>query len=110
MDDKPSEKPEPDTRSVGEAPDVLVGDIDSPALASVRRPRRRRRLKKSLIFGVCASIIGLGSLAASAWIYTDMRREMVRVSTEIAQLRLSLDLYVQRGSAAAPAPATAKGP
>lgn len=110
MDDKPSEKHAPDTRSVGEAPDVLVGDIDSPALASVRRPHRRRRLKKSLIFGVCASIIGLGSLAASAWIYTDMRREMVRVSTEIAQLRLSLDLYVQRGSAAAPAPATAKGP
>lgn len=107
MDDKPSEKPSPDTRSVGEAPDVLVGDIDSPALAGVRRPRRRRRLKKSLIFGICASVIGLASLAASAWIYTDMRREMVRVSTEIAQLRLSLDLYVQRGAAPAP---TAEAP
>jgi hypothetical protein len=80
-----------------------VGDIDTPAFTGRRRPRRRRRLKKSLIFGVCAAVIGLGSLAASAWIYTDMRREIVRVSTEIAQLRLSLDLYVQRGTAATPA-------
>lgn len=105
MDDKPSEKPSPETKSVGETPDVLVGDIESSVLTARRRPRRRR-LKKSLIFSVCASIIGLGALAASAWIYTDMRREMVRVSTEIAQLRISLDLYVQRGNAAAAKPAT----
>lgn len=104
MDDKPSEKPSPEARSAGEAPDVLVGDIDSPVLTGRRRPRRRR-LKKSLIFGICASVIGLASLAASAWIYTDMRREMMRVSTEIAQLRLSLDLYVQRSAATAPAAA-----
>lgn len=102
MDDKPSEKPSPEPRSAGEVPDVLVGDIDTSVPASLRRPRRRRRVKKSLIFGICAAAIGLASLAASAWIYTDMRREMVRVSTEIAQLRLSLDLYAQRGVAAAP--------
>lgn len=102
MDEKPSEKPSPQSKGAGETPDVLVGDIESPVLTARRRPRRRR-LKKSLIFSVCASIIGLGSLAASAWIYTDMRREMVRVSTEIAQLRLSLDLYVQRGTATTPA-------
>lgn len=107
MDDKPSEKPSPETTSAGEAPDVLVGDIDSPALSRHRRPRRR--LKKSLIFGICASVIGLASLAASAWIYTDMRREMVRVSTEIAQLRLSLDLYVQRGAATTAAATTSAG-
>lgn len=106
VDEKPSEKSSPESKSVGEAPDVLVGDIESSVLTAHRRPRRRR-LKKSLIFSVCASIIGLGSLAASAWIYTDMRREMVRVSTEIAQLRLSLDLYVQRSAAATPAAATA---
>lgn len=110
MDDKPSEKTSPETGNAGEAPDVLVGDIDSPALASVRRPHRRRRLKKSLIFGICAAVIGLASLAASAWIYTDMRREMLRVSTEIAQLRLSLDLYVQRGAQTTPAPVAAQAP
>lgn len=110
MDDKPSEKTSPETGNAGEAPDVLVGDIDSPALASVRRPRRRRRLKKSLIFGICAAVIGFASLAASAWIYTDMRREMLRVSTEIAQLRLSLDLYAQRGAQTTPAPVAAQAP
>lgn len=111
MDDKPSEKLSPENKSAGEAPDVLVGDIESSVLIAPRRPRRRRRLKKSLIFGICASVIGLGSLAASAWIYTDMRREMLRVSTEIAQLRLSLDLYVQRGAAAVPvASPPAEGP
>src|SRR5690606_35245576 len=65
------------------------------------------RLKKTLILAVGATVIGLGSLAASAWVYTDMRREMVRVSTELAQLRLSLDLYVQRSGVAAPATAQA---
>lgn len=108
MDDKPSEKPSPESKSAGEAPDVLVGDIESSVLTVRRRPRRRR-LKKSLIFSVCASIIGLGSLAASAWIYTDMRREMVRVSTEIAQLRLSLDLYTQRSATTKPAATTSAG-
>lgn len=109
MDDKPSEKPSPESKSGGEAPDVLVGDIESSVLTARRRPRRRR-LKKSLIFSVCASIIGLGSLAASAWIYTDMRREMLRVSTEIAQLRISLDLYAQRGNAAATPAASTSTP
>lgn len=106
MDEKPSEKPSPETKAVGEAPDVLVGNIDSPVLAGRRWPRRRR-LKKTLILAVGATVIGLGSLAASAWVYTDMRREMVRVSTELAQLRLSLDLYVQRSGVAAPATAQA---
>lgn len=42
---------------------------------------------------------GLAAVAASVWVYTEMRQETLRLSTEIAQLRLSLDLYAQRDGA-----------
>lgn len=68
---------------------------------------RRRRFRPALLVAGTAAIVGVASLATTVWIYTEMRREILRVSTELAQVRLSLDLYAQRGTSAAATPAAA---
>lgn len=54
--------------------------------------------------GVVACLVALAALASSAWLYASTQRDLVRVATEIAQLRLSLDLYAQRTPGAEPDP------
>jgi hypothetical protein len=61
---------------------------------------RGRRGRPGLLVGGVAALVGLASLATSVWVYSEMQREMLRISTEMAQLRLSLDLYAQRSGAA----------
>ncbi|SEQ30481.1 hypothetical protein SAMN05428969_2643 [Devosia sp. YR412] len=70
---------------------------------TVRPPRRRLPLANILSFAV--GLVGVAAIGASAWTYTETQREVIRLSTDIAQLRLSLDLYSQR-QGAAPAAAT----
>jgi hypothetical protein len=48
-------------------------------------------------------------LGATAWVYTETQREIVRMSTDIAQIRLSLELYGQRATGAAPTATSAEG-
>ena len=108
MDEKPSEKPSPERANAGKAPDIVVGDIGPSVLAARQQPIPRRG--RGSVLGIAASVIALASLVTSVWVYTDMRREMVRVSTEIAQLRLSLDLYAQRGAATPTAAAAGQSP
>lgn len=38
-------------------------------------------------------LVGVAALAASAWVYSETQREVVRLSTDIAQLRVSLELF-----------------
>jgi hypothetical protein len=70
---------------------------------------RGRRGRPALLLGGVAALVGLASLATSVWVYSEMQREMLRISTEMAQLRLSLDLYAQR-SGAAPAATSVAAP
>ena len=105
MDDKPSEEKSPEAAIVGVTPDMRVGASDKAAepmssLAAGKPQRRRKMRAGGLLTGVMA-IVGLAALATSVWVYTEMQREMRRVSTEVAQLRLSLDLYAQRTAAPA---------
>ena len=99
MDDKPSEAKSPDRDHVGVTPDMRVGarETVSPPSASNRGERRPRA---GAVLGGLGVLIGLAALMTGAWIYTEMQRELLRVSTEVAQLRLSLDLYAQRHTAA----------
>lgn len=56
---------------------------------------------------VLTFVVGLAAVAsigAVAWVYADMHREIVRVSTDIAQLRVSLELYGRQAGAAGTAP------
>ncbi|HTO27907.1 MAG TPA: hypothetical protein VL017_04895 [Devosia sp.] len=54
-------------------------------------PRRRMPLANVLSFVV--GLVGIAALGTSAWIYSDTQREIVRLSTDIAQLRLSMELF-----------------
>lgn len=63
----------------------------------------RERGGRGLVIAACAAVIvGVAAVAASVWVYTEMRQETLRLSTEIAQLRVSLDLYAQRDGGTAP--------
>lgn len=57
----------------------------------VRPARRRMPLSNVLSFGV--GLVGIAALGASAWTYSETQREVVRLSTDIAQLRVALELY-----------------
>ena len=54
------------------------------------------------LLSIVASLVAVTALGTSAWIYGESRRELVRLATEVAELRLSLDLYAQREPDAAP--------
>lgn len=45
-----------------------------------------------------AILFGLSAFAFSGWVYVQGQREIVRLSTELAQLRVSLDLYARSGA------------
>jgi hypothetical protein len=62
--------------------------------------RTRERAGRGLAIAASVAVMaGVAAVAASVWVYTEMRQETLRLSTEIAQLRLSLDLYAQRDGA-----------
>lgn len=96
MDNKPSEAKSPDKDHVGVTPDMRVGAREKPDVSLPEAGPKRRRRRAVAALGGLGAAIGLVSLAASAWTFMEMQRELLRVSTEVAQLRLSLDLYVQR--------------
>ena len=57
------------------------------------------RARPSLL-AIAAGVMALVSLSATAWLYAETQREMRRVSTDIAQIRLSLELFGQQQAAA----------
>lgn len=109
MDEKPSEAKSPETGLGGVSPDMRVGARERRDGTLPKPARKRPILRWGTLLGGGAALVGLASLAASTWIYTEMQREMLRISTEMAQLRLSLDLYAQRSTSVAPG-AAGQGP
>jgi hypothetical protein len=89
----------PDMRSSSEKP-------IEPAEWAGGRPSRL-----PLLLGITGAVFGLAALGITGWSYVEDQREIRRLATEVAQLRLSLDLYA-RGDAAAEtaAPAAATDP
>ena len=68
----------------------------TPPVQSEARPQPappRRRLPLTNGIGLVAGLVGLAALGASAWVYGETQRDIMRLSTDIAQLRLSLELY-----------------
>jgi hypothetical protein len=53
----------------------------------------RSRMPLANILSFVVGLVGIAALGASAWVYSDTQREIVRLSTDIAQLRLSMELF-----------------
>ncbi|HTN60344.1 MAG TPA: hypothetical protein VL147_02170 [Devosia sp.] len=66
-------------------------------------PRPARRSGATLTFVV--GLVAVAAIAISAWVYTQTQRDLNRVATDIAQIRLSLQLFGQQrpGDIAVPA-------
>lgn len=86
MDDIPTIQSEP---REGNSPDL---------------PKRSlRRLLGPNLLGFVAGLVGVAALGASAWVYTESRRDFARLATDIAQIKLSLELFNrQQGEAGTP--------
>ncbi len=59
----------------------------------------RSRMPLSTVLSFVVGLVGIAALGASAWVYSDTQREMLRLSAEIAQLRVSMDLVGQEETA-----------
>lgn len=94
------------------APITLTPDM-RPVSAAERTPEplsapeharpegKSRRSAWALSFGILGLVAGLAGLGAAGWLYTEGQAETRRLASEIAQLRVSLDLYA-RGAGTAP--------
>ncbi|HWU18467.1 MAG TPA: hypothetical protein VN155_12365 [Devosia sp.] len=70
-----------------------------------RKPPRQPATGRVLSFVV--GLVGVAAIAASGWVYSATQRDIARISTDIAQIRLSLALYGQQGTSATTATAPA---
>jgi hypothetical protein len=51
------------------------------------------RMPLANVLSFVVGLVGIAAIATSAWIYSDTQREIVRLSTDIAQLRVSMELF-----------------
>ena len=97
---------QPDSAKSDSASAAVVIDEVRPAAPSrpAGRPARTHepaaphhapRLPGLLAFG--AVLFGIAAFAFSGWIYSQNRQEILRLSTGLAELRVSLDLYTRNG-------------
>lgn len=89
-----------ETPAVQSEPKALVEPSTTPLPG---KPVRRLPLANILSFVV--GLVGIAAIGAAAWVYVETQRDITRISTDIAQIRLSLELYGQMDTA--PAAATA---
>ncbi|QQR39402.1 hypothetical protein [Devosia rhizoryzae] len=90
---------QPTSETPGKSPEVVMAaDTRSPEAA---RPRRSRL---PIILGTIGALAGLGALGTTIWFSAQGEREILRLSTELAQLRVSLDLYARSQPTAAAGP------
>ena len=67
-------------------------DIQGETRVEYVRPVRGR-MPLSSVLSFVVGLVSVAALGASAWVYSESQRDVVRLSTDIAQLRLSLELY-----------------
>ncbi|MET3928062.1 hypothetical protein [Devosia sp. 2618] len=69
----------------------LVQSEPKPALDMPKK--QRRGLAGTTVLSFVAGLVGVAAIGASAWVYAQTQRDIVRISTDIAQIRLSLELF-----------------
>lgn len=84
-------------------PDMRPIASDARSFAA---PKTASRLSVwALVLGAWGLVAGLSGLAAAAWLHETGQVETRRLASEIAQLRVSLDLYARGAGIGAPAQA-----
>jgi hypothetical protein len=68
------------------------------------RRQQLRRVHSPNVLGLVAGLVGVAGIAASAWVYSETQRDIGRISTDIAQIKLSLELFGKQQANAAPPP------
>ncbi|MHA6688927.1 hypothetical protein [Devosia sp. A449] len=67
--------------------------VEVKAETPPERKRPRRRLPRGTLLSFVVGLVGVAALGASAWVYGETQRDIMRLSTDIAQFRLSLELF-----------------
>ncbi|WP_375599278.1 hypothetical protein [Devosia sp. Naph2] len=94
---------QPDSAKPGKDPEPVVVDEVRPApprKSSVQdRPVKPAAHPPRLpgVLAFAAVLFGIATFAFSGWVYSQGRQEILRLSTELAKLRVSLDLYTRNG-------------
>lgn len=91
-------------------PDWTLLGVSKTDIGSHEAIRPRRGLWTGRLLAIAATLVAVAAIGAVLWIYADVKREILRMSTDIAQIRVSLDLYSRQQPGAAPAAATTTAP
>lgn len=86
---------------------VSKSDIGEHELLRGTAPAKTNLMPRLLTFAV--GLAAIGAIAATTWVYVETQRDIVRMSTDIAQIRLSLELF-GRQQPASGAPSAAAAP
>lgn len=85
-----------DDRAGAEATSQPVDAPSMPGFMDPNAPAISARRSRGWILSLAVGLIGLTSLGASAWVYIETQRALTRVATDIAGVRLSLELFAQQ--------------
>lgn len=103
MDPKPAEPGSGAELVPGVPPELRIrpgNETRAPRRKDGSRRAGRRRMRASTLVSMVSALVGVAALAATGWVYSQTHREVLRLATDVAQLRISLDLYAQRSGAA----------
>jgi hypothetical protein len=75
-----------------EAPTVQ-SETRPEAAASPAPVPQRRPLPATAILSFVVGLVGVAAIASAAWVFTETRRDIGRLTTDIAQIKLSLELF-----------------
>ena len=84
-----------ETPAVQSEPKAVVESSGTPEPG-----KTTRRLPLANILSFVVGLVGIAAIGAAAWVYVETQRDIARISTDIAQIRLSLELYGQQEPAA----------
>ena len=73
-------------------------EVHSEARAEQARPVRRG-LPLTAVLSFVVGLVGVAALGASAWVYSETQRDLLRLSTNMAQFRVSLELFARQQGA-----------
>lgn len=77
-------------------------ETDPVSIQGETRPEpavARARLPLANILSFVVGLVGVAALGASAWVYSETQRDIMRLSTDMAQLRLSMELFARQQDA-----------